>query len=230
MIEKPFLDEFGMVTSQPSQSPTENGPLYTAQAALLGLFSTTEAIRLVNQCFDADGLFRRYPNSTWQDRGPDNTIGVCALSVYLASRIHDYGNRTFPKWIYNQERPKKISFFAWQGRQPGLIGLMKFCKHPEEWVPVRRFIWNVGVIITGMSRKKDQHGRLHTTDRLLVETSFLGDYSHGFTYEWVKKWWRKKIDRDFGFPGIRQSGLNSMVKIYFPDGHPFRAVWGRSDE
>lgn len=187
----------------------DNGTLYSVQACLLGLIE--------KPYFNFAFWIRRYPGCK-DINGPDNTI---AAALYSPEVMFQHGRCYW--WNFNCQQEGKFTIRSWLGRMPGLVGLIKWMN--GKWCPVTRFVWNMGVLLTMTSKKRDQNGNLHTSDHLLCETVLLHPLGKLFFYPWVRKLWRRRIDYDFSYPGINRSGLNSMVRLYFPEGHPFTEAW-----
>lgn len=212
MIPETFSDEFGMVLPSGTGpgGHSDNGVLFTVQAFLLGCETHVRAlVKVQPQCFLPDGRILRFPGST-DLNSPDNMIALSLLEPLpfeIMYRLQLRGWRVFtPDNVFSWRA-------LWFSIMPGFRGLLKW--QTKKWCPATRFFWNVGVLATMLQPKYEKDMiTLKTSDRLLVETTFLDKRAELFTYKWIRKMWRNRTN------------VNELVCTYFSDPeHPFRGVW-----
>lgn len=200
-----------------TQPVSDNGVLFTSQYYILlkehGLLTPDDVSAFIHKMrfVNIDGNLKRYPSDTGKE-GPDDYIGLCSASKALgtidAHLIYEYGRKTF--WNYNNENPDEVTLESWLGRQPGLIGYIKYCAghlmNPLEFLAIY-----VGTIITAFGKKED------TSDKLLALT-MVSQLKNNLLFKPLCSFYLWKIRRTYG-------SINELVRVYFGLNHPFSKWW-----
>lgn len=209
-----------MINSRIGETRSDNGALWTTEFYLclkrLCCLTSADIFRyqlLMNQLIDSQGLTYRQPGLKVLD-SPDNLIafsaGSKALGCDFAKRILKYGKTTFPRYVYNPANPGKFTLESWFGRQPGLIGFLKYCA--GEWVnPFEWLCLYIGIFLT--MRKPF----LDTSDKLLTEL-IVEQLPDSFIAGFVKRKWKEYILKNY-------NGINGVVSIFFTGDNPFKKWW-----
>lgn len=211
-----MFDQNGFVPPADVNQPfSDNGVLFTSQYYLLlahyGCSMPREEFYDTMGRTTRDGNITRWPGNTAQE-GPDDYIGLCAASrcwgTNHASLIYAYGRKHF--WNYNTENPGKFTFTSWLGRQPGLIGFIKYCAG-RVMSPLEFLALHVGILISAFGKKEE------TSDKLLALTML----------EVLKDHWIFRPINTFYLWRIRQvyGSVNNLVRAYFGPAHPFSKWW-----
>lgn len=217
---KSLIGDWGLINSRPGETRSDNGALFTTEYYLC-LKRHNQILpedinsyhNLMAQLISPTGLTYRQPGFLAID-SPDNliafAIGSKVFGCDFAERIIKYGKSTFPRYLYNNVEPGKFCFQAWMGRQPGLIGFIKYCAN--KWVnPFEWLCLYVGIYLT-MRKPKE-----NTSDKMLTQL-IVEQLPDSFIANRVKNHWNEYIIQTYG-------NLNNLVKIFFPDDNPFNWWW-----
>lgn len=213
-----IFDKNGFVPPADTNQPmSDNGVLFTSQYYILlkkesllreeDIFHFNE---LMNSIVNG-GNIRRYPSDTGQE-GPDDFIGLCSASKALgtnhAELIYKYGRSTF--WNYNNTEPSKYTRESWLGRQPGLIGYIKYCSR-RLMNPLEVLALYIGTVITAFGKKEE------SSDKLLALT-MMYQLKDSIVFKPLSWFYMKRINKVYGC-------VNNLVRIYFGNNHPFSKWW-----
>lgn len=217
---KSLIGDWGLITSRPGETRCDNGALFTVEYYLclkrhkqILPNDIDDFQNLLNQLMIQPGMTLRQPGYIAID-SPDNLIAFAiATKVFgcdFAHRILSYGKTTFPRYVLNPVNPGKFEAQAWFGRQPGLIGFLKYCSgkwvNPFEWLCLY-----AGIIITTRKPKED------TSDKMLTQL-IVEQLPNTFIANKIKEYWFNYVKNTYG-------NLNNLVCIFFPGDNPFGRWW-----
>lgn len=237
---KPYIDKYGLVQPSPGGG-SGNGLLYTSEMIVglndFGLLRDEMRLSLFDTYRDCEiipGLFRRDPNNTGNQEGPDDYVGIAAASPFIpgnfAKRILTYGQsrRTpirglleelkFPNFLvtllgwmkfrynYNNINPNVMNKGSWLGRQPQLIAHFQFAAGETPWY--WRKLWWCGAVLSSLFAKDHDS---YILSYLLIRTA----EKKSFLARMTAKIWRHYQNKRY--PG----GISQVIGEYFQNpSHP----------
>ncbi len=236
-----YLDRFGLMKSKPTDGPSGNALLYTAEALALceekgtpypiPLDTVRDALKLC-RVLGIDGWYTRHPTDFRNDQeGPDDYIGLAYLSVMLDQEVarsvlkfgdvgFKLGTWSIPYYFPNEEQYQmKFGWRAYLGRFPAVFTSMK---HAAGVRPnfIERTYWCFLVGSSGMfgSAKHDPW----ILSWMMIKT-FLAQNRPEVPKGWIEekaiKTFNSRLKKAFA------GGMSQVFKEYFQDDtHPMGDV------